>query len=80
VLISKEFTGLWKYVADWQGVFRHFDRDRSGTIDGHELSEALRNFGHRLPPSLLTLLEHKYGKSRGIYEITRVDNFAIGDK
>ncbi|KAF8479184.1 EF-hand [Russula ochroleuca] len=63
----QEFTGLWKYITDWQGVFRHFDRDRSGTIDGHELSEALRNFGYPLPPSLLTLLEHKYasGPSTG---------------
>jgi len=63
----QEFSGLWKYITDWQGVFRHFDRDRSGTIDGHELSEALRNFGYRLPPSLLTLIEQKYasGPSTG---------------
>jgi hypothetical protein len=58
----QEFTGLWKYITDWQGVFRHFDKDRSGTIDGYELSEALRSFGYRLPPSLLTLLEQKYGE------------------
>ncbi|KAI0273786.1 EF-hand [Gloeopeniophorella convolvens] len=55
-----EFSGLWKYISDWQGVFRHFDRDRSGSIDGHELSEALRSFGYNLAPSLLTLIEQKY--------------------
>jgi Ca2+-binding EF-hand superfamily protein len=60
--ISQEFTGLWKYISEWQGVFRHFDKDRSGTIDGHELAEALRSFGYRLAPSLLTLIEQKYGK------------------
>lgn len=55
-----EFSGLWKYISDWQGVFRHFDRDRSGSIDGHELSEALRTFGYNLAPSLLALIEQKY--------------------
>ena len=56
-----EFSGLWKYIKDWQGVFRHFDRDNSGSIDGGELSEALRQFGYNLSPNLLSLLERKYG-------------------
>lgn len=58
---SLEFAGLWKYISDWQNVFRHFDRDRSGSIEGRELSEALKSFGYGLSPSLLTLIEHKYG-------------------
>ncbi|KAI0035734.1 EF-hand, partial [Vararia minispora EC-137] len=62
-----EFSGLWKYITDWQGVFRHFDKDRSGSIDGYELAEALRSFGYNLSPSLLTLIEQKYaaGPSSG---------------
>jgi len=56
-----EFAGLWKYIKDWQGVFRHFDRDNSGSIDGVELSNALAQFGYNLSPPLLTLLERKYG-------------------
>ncbi|TFL07516.1 hypothetical protein BDV98DRAFT_539310 [Pterulicium gracile] len=55
-----EFKGLWKYIADWQGVFRHFDSDRSGSIEGRELSDALRSFGYNLSPGMLTLIEHKY--------------------
>jgi len=58
-----EFSGLWKYIADWQGVFRHFDKDQSGTIEGRELSEALRSFGYNLSPSLLTLIEQKYASA-----------------
>jgi peflin len=58
-----EFTGLWKYISDWQNVFRHFDRDHSGSIEGRELSEALKSFGYRLSPALLNLIELKYGKS-----------------
>jgi len=55
-----EFSGLWKYISDWQNVFRHFDADRSGSIEGRELSEALRSFGYNLSPGLLTLVEQKY--------------------
>jgi Ca2+-binding EF-hand superfamily protein len=55
-----EFTGLWRYIKDWQNVFRHFDADRSGSIDGQELSNALRQFGYNLSPQLLTLVEKKY--------------------
>lgn len=57
---SIEFEGLWKYLSEWQNVFRHFDRDRSGTIEGHELAEALRSFGYTLSPELLTLVGQKY--------------------
>jgi hypothetical protein len=59
-----EFSGLWKYISDWQNVFRHFDKDRSGSIDGYELAEALRSFGYNLSPSILTLIEQKYGALR----------------
>ncbi|KAJ7469312.1 hypothetical protein B0H11DRAFT_2043920 [Mycena galericulata] len=55
-----EFAGLWKYIQDWQGVFRHFDRDRSGTIDGAELRDALARFGFNLSPRLVGLVERKY--------------------
>lgn len=55
-----EFAGLWKYIGDWQNVFRHFDRDRSGAIDARELTEALGSFGYNLTPSLISMIERKY--------------------
>lgn len=58
-----EFSGLWKYIVDWQNVFRRFDRDRSGLIDRNELSEALRGFNYMLTPSLVDLIAYKYCKS-----------------
>jgi len=58
-----EFAGLWKYIQDWQSVFRHFDRDSSGTIEGRELSEALSSFGYNLSPQLLRLIEQKYASA-----------------
>ncbi|KLO09705.1 EF-hand, partial [Schizopora paradoxa] len=58
-----EFTGLWKYIKDWQGVFRHFDRDRSGSIDGVELEAALKQFGYNLSPALMHLVLAKYASA-----------------
>ncbi|KIP09102.1 hypothetical protein PHLGIDRAFT_87188 [Phlebiopsis gigantea 11061_1 CR5-6] len=58
-----EFQGLWKYIVDWQQAFKYFDRDGSGTIDGHELANALRQFGYNLSPTILALLEQKYASA-----------------
>jgi hypothetical protein len=58
-----EFQGLWRYIKEWQDVFKHFDRDRSGSIDGQELSAALKSFGYQLSPMLLNMIEQKYGES-----------------
>jgi len=55
-----EFAGLWKYVKDWQGVFRHFDADRSGGIDQDEMERALRQFGYTLNRDQVRLLVLKY--------------------
>ncbi|NXC16923.1 PDCD6 protein, partial [Corythaeola cristata] len=41
-----EFTGVWKYISDWQSVFRTYDRDNSGMIDKNELKQALTGFGN----------------------------------
>ncbi|KAF9506457.1 hypothetical protein BS47DRAFT_1352727, partial [Hydnum rufescens UP504] len=41
-------------------VFRHFDTDSSGSIEGEELANALGRFGYRLTPYLLSLVETKY--------------------
>lgn len=43
-------------------VFKHFDRDNSGSIDGMELSQAMTQFGYPLNPQLLDLVQRKYGK------------------
>jgi len=58
-----EFSGLWKYIKDWQNVFRHFDKDRSGSIDGGELRDALAQFGFNLSPPLLNLVQRKYASN-----------------
>ena len=36
-----EFAALWKYITDWQGTFRTYDRDNSGHIDKNELKTGI---------------------------------------
>ncbi|KAL4079300.1 hypothetical protein J3A83DRAFT_4208691 [Scleroderma citrinum] len=62
-----EFQGLWKYIKDWQNAFRHFDRDRSGTIDANELRSALSQFGYNLSSHLINLVQRKYSSSIDVY-------------
>ena len=56
----EELQSLWKYILDWQQCFQSFDRDRSGSIDANELSQAMLNFGFNLSPRLINLLMLKY--------------------
>lgn len=48
-------------------VFRQFDRDRSGTIEPQELSNALSTFGYNLSTQLIQMLQSKYSESRFLY-------------
>ncbi|XP_003222281.1 programmed cell death protein 6 isoform X2 [Anolis carolinensis] len=57
-----EFTGVWKYISDWQNVFRTYDRDNSGMIDKHELKQALT--GYRLSEQFYDLLIQKFDRQR----------------
>lgn len=60
-----EFAGVWKYITDWQNIFRTYDRDNSGFIDKNELKQALTGFGEFV---MLTywLLFMKVGSDRCI--------------
>jgi Ca2+-binding EF-hand superfamily protein len=53
---------------EWQHVFRRFDQDGSGSIDGSELQSALTQFGFKLPQHLLQLLLAKYCTS-ALFEV-----------
>ncbi|XP_048367689.1 programmed cell death protein 6 isoform X1 [Sphaerodactylus townsendi] len=59
-----EFSGVWKYISDWQNVFRTYDRDNSGMIDKHELKQALTGFGYRLSDQFYDLLIQKFDRQR----------------
>ncbi|KAI0811270.1 hypothetical protein BC629DRAFT_1480018 [Irpex lacteus] len=55
-----EFAGLFKYIFEWQQIFKRFDRDNSHSIDRSELQAALSQFGYNLSPHLYTIIVEKY--------------------
>lgn len=68
-----EFIGLWQYIERWKACFQRYDLDASGTIDSHELLNALRAFGYNLSEGIVALIVRKYDV-RGMGDIS-FDNF-----
>ncbi|KAG5643198.1 hypothetical protein DXG03_001358 [Asterophora parasitica] len=62
-IFDTDRSGTIGFNEDWQNVFKHFDRDRSGSIDGGELRDALGQFGYNLSPPLLDLVQRKYAST-----------------
>lgn len=58
-----EFKELWAALNQWKTTFMNFDRDRSGTIEGHELHQAVTSFGYNLSPNALNVLLGRYGEN-----------------
>lgn len=52
----------------FQNVFRLYDRDNSGTLDGAELRQALQSAGYSLNYHILNVLMHRYGNKQGQLE------------
>ena len=40
-----EFKELSNVLNGWKNTFASYDRDRSGTMEGHELQVAINNMG-----------------------------------
>ncbi|XP_072365943.1 programmed cell death protein 6 [Scyliorhinus torazame] len=57
-----EFMGLWKYINDWQNIFRTYDRDNSNFIDKNELKQALSGFGYRMSDQFYSILLSKFDR------------------
>lgn len=68
-----EFIGLWNYIEKWKACFQNYDLDGSGTIDCHELKQALRGFGYNLSDATVQMVVTKYDV-RGRGDIS-FDNF-----
>lgn len=55
-----EFKELWASLNQWKQAFMNFDRDRSGTMEPHELQQALVTFGYNLSPQALGGILRRY--------------------
>ncbi|XP_048576373.1 sorcin isoform X2 [Nematostella vectensis] len=55
-----EFKELWAALNQWKTTFMQYDSDRSGTMEPHELNNALNAFGYRLSPACLAGITKRY--------------------
>merc|ERR1711970_306552 len=69
-----EFGQLFNFVNQWKGVFQGFDRDRSGSIELQELSQALQQMGYRFSQNFVNNVLARYDpKNRRL----TLDNFIV---
>ncbi|KAK3720048.1 hypothetical protein QZH41_015452, partial [Actinostola sp. cb2023] len=61
-----EFKELWGALNQWKNTFMIHDRDRSGTVEPHELHQALATFGYRLSPAALNAIVKRYATNNRI--------------
>ncbi|XP_036949073.1 peflin [Acanthopagrus latus] len=64
------FSALWDFIQRWRALFQQHDRDRSGSISGMELQQALAQMGYNLSPQFSENLVRRFavrGERPGIH-------------
>ncbi|XP_047460802.1 peflin [Mugil cephalus] len=56
------FSALWDFMQRWRALFQQYDRDRSGTISGTELHQALAQMGYNLSPQFSETLVQRFSQ------------------
>ncbi|KAM3857188.1 sorcin-like [Diretmus argenteus] len=62
-----EFKELFSALNGWKQNFMMFDQDRSGTVEPHEMSQAINSMGYRVGPQALNGIIKRYSKNGRIY-------------
>ncbi|XP_053071166.1 grancalcin isoform X3 [Acinonyx jubatus] len=62
-----EFKELWAALNAWKQNFMTIDQDQSGTVEHHELNQAIAAMGYRLSPQTLTAIVKRYSKNGRIF-------------
>ncbi|KAM6945555.1 sorcin-like [Aplochiton taeniatus] len=62
-----EFKELFTALNGWKQNFMMFDQDRSGTVEPHEMSQAISSMGYRVGPQTLNAIIKRYSKAGRIY-------------
>ncbi|XP_015275551.1 PREDICTED: calpain-3 [Gekko japonicus] len=55
-----EFRHLWDKIKSWQKIFKHYDMDRSGTINSYEMRNAIKDAGFQLNNQLYDIITMRY--------------------
>lgn len=59
------FSALWDFMQRWRALFQQYDRDRSGSISGTELHQALAQMGYNLSPQFSETLVQRFSPRGG---------------
>ncbi|KAI4880655.1 hypothetical protein NFI96_013441 [Prochilodus magdalenae] len=62
-----EFKELFAALNGWKQNFLMVDRDNSGTVEPHELSQAINNMGYRLSPQALNCIIKRFSRGGKIF-------------
>nr|XP_046237994.1 grancalcin isoform X2 [Scatophagus argus] len=62
-----EFKELFTALNGWKQNFMMFDQDRSGTVEPHEMSQAISAMGYRVSPQALNTIIKRYNKGGRIF-------------
>jgi len=62
-----EFKDLFTALNGWKQNFMMFDRDRSGTVEPQEMSQAVSAMGYRVSPQALNVIIRRYSKNGRVY-------------
>ncbi|CAB1327888.1 unnamed protein product, partial [Coregonus sp. 'balchen'] len=62
-----EFKELFAALSGWKQNFMMFDQDRSGTVEPHEMSQAISAMGYMISPQALNAIIKRYSKAGRIY-------------
>ncbi|XP_023678566.1 grancalcin [Paramormyrops kingsleyae] len=57
-----EFKELFAALNGWKQNFMMFDQDRSGTVEPHEMAQAVSSMGYRISPNTLSGIIKRYSK------------------
>eukprot|EP00062_Callorhinchus_milii_P024207 gi/632983877/ref/XP_007908864.1/ PREDICTED: calpain-3 isoform X8 [Callorhinchus milii] len=55
-----EFQHLWNKIKQWQGIFREYDNDKTGTINSYEMRTAVNAAGFHLNNQLYQIISMRY--------------------
>ncbi|KAL6471216.1 hypothetical protein MHYP_G00198660 [Metynnis hypsauchen] len=61
----QEFKYLWNNIKKWQGIYKAYDADRSGTIGADELPAAFRAAGFPLSDQIFQMIIRRYSDESG---------------
>ncbi|XP_073339763.1 calpain-3 isoform X1 [Pagrus major] len=56
----QEFRHLWNKIKQWQGIFKHYNADQSGSINSYEMRNAVNDAGFRLNNQLYDIITMRY--------------------